>query len=76
MEKNDEKITVTFNNAEEFIEGVMLEVLRSEFVDKLTTDIPTMMLLLPIFGKEVYEALAKYSRMQQVADVLKNSEDK
>ncbi len=76
MEKNDEKITVTFNNEDEFIKGIMIEVLNSEFVDKLTTDIPSTMLLLPILGKEFYNALAKYSRMQQVADALKNSEDK
>ena len=76
MEKNEEKIVVTFNNEDEFIQGVMLEVLRSEFVDKLTTDIPSTMLLLPILGREFYEALAKYSRMQQVADVLRDSEDK
>lgn len=76
MENNNEKITVTFNNKEEFIKGILLEVLNSEFVDDLVKDIPSMMLLIPILGTEFYEALAKYSRMQQVADTLRNSEDK
>ena len=66
---SDEKITVTMSE-EQFVKGVLTEVMDSDFVMEMVKHNPIFMLVMPVLGHEFWQALEKYSRMQQVADVF------
>ena len=71
----DERITVNFTE-EEFIKNVVAELIHSDFVKEYVEADPLYIMTIPIIGKEIWELIEKYSRMQKVADIMtKTKED-
>lgn len=73
MNKAD-KISINITE-DEYIKHVLSEVLDVDPIKKILHEEPTLMLFAAMFSKETWEALCKFSRMQQLAEKLNDTKE-
>lgn len=72
---SDERVTVSFTE-EEFVKNILAELIHSDFVSQYIKCDPLYIMTIPLIGKEIWDNIEKYSRMQKVADIMtKTKED-